>query len=385
MSLIKKLTVLTFVQILGTSTVLSQENNMTNFHSGVDDIFSGIAKNDAPGCSVGVIHKGLFIHRAGYGMANLEHDIPLDEETIFRMGSVSKQFTAMSVHLMADDGLIDLDEDIRTYLPELRDYGTKVTIRAMLGHYSGMGDYDLIAKSYEGKKIESDIALKSAVGGPFRLGNEDYVTIKEFYDIVKKVKLNHVPGSTYEYSNLAYFLFSMLVEEVTGQTLKQFADERIFKPLEMNKTHFIDNGLEIIKKRATGYAPSEDGGFVTDMTNLYMVGDGGLHTSVNEFINWDQSFYTPKLGKSPAKLIKKFNTPPSDWKFEEAPYANGQRVTEIDGRRAFTHSGGWLGTSTYYMRFPDDQFSVVTLCNDVSQEPGKHSNKVAELFFKINK
>jgi CubicO group peptidase (beta-lactamase class C family) len=255
----------------------------------------------------------------------------------------------------------------------------------MLGHYSGMGDYDLIAASYEGEKLESNISLKSAAGGPFRLGNEDYITIKEFYDIVKKVKLNHIPGSTYEYSNLAYFLFSMLVEEVTGQTLRQYTDERIFKPLNMNKTSFIDNGTDIIKKRASGYAASEDGGYITDMTNLYMVGDGGLHTSVNEFFKWDQNFYSSILGKNPEKLMNAFNTPPENWKFEEPPYANGQNAVEIDGRKAFTHSGGWLGTSTFYMRFPDDQFSVVTLCNDVNQEPGKHSNKIATLFFETQK
>lgn len=385
MSLFKKSVSLLCVQILTANIALSQETNWTKFSSGINDIFAGIPKSGTPGCSVGVIHMGAFIHKAGYGMANLEHDLPLNEDSIFRMASISKQFTAMAVHLMAEDGIIDLDEDIRTYLPELRDYGTKVTIRSMLGHYSGMGDYDLIAASYEGEMIESDIVLKSAAGGPFRLGNEDYVTIKEFYDIVKKVKLNHVPGSTYEYSNLAYFLFSMLVEEVTGKTLKQYTDERIFKPLNMNKTTFIDNGTDIIKNRASGYGAAEEGGYVTDMTNMYMVGDGGLHTSVNEFIKWDQNFYSPKFGKNPKKLMNDFNTPPANWNFKESPYANGQNVVEIDGRKAFTHSGGWLGTSTYYMRFPDDQFSVVTLCNDVNQEPGKHSNKIAALFFEIQK
>tara|TARA_R110002096_G_scaffold432240_1_gene648759 strand:- start:183842 stop:185005 length:1164 start_codon:yes stop_codon:yes gene_type:complete len=371
------------ISSVSTIAVAAADFNNQVFKQGIDQIFSGIPEKEAPGCSVGVIEKGVIIHRAGYGIANLEHDIPLDDNTIFRMASISKQFTAMSVHLMAEDGIIDLDEDIRTYLPDLIDYGQKVTIRAMLGHYSGMGDYDLIAASYEGEKIEGGISLKSAAGGPFRLGNEDYVTIKEFYELVKKVKLKHVPGTTYEYSNLAYFLFSMLVEERTGLTLRQYAQDRIFTPLQMKNTLFVDDGNEIIKMRATGYAKTDDGRYQTDMTNLFMVGDGGLHTSINDFIKWDQNFYTPKLGKDPTKLMNYFTTPPSDWKFEEPPYANGQNVEEIDGRKAFTHSGGWLGTSTFYMRFPDEQFSVVTLCNDVDQTPSEHSRAIAKLFFEL--
>lgn len=379
----KKLLLTTIAGTALSNSAPAQEFNASKFSTGVDVIFSAIPAEGAPGCSVGVIESGKFIHRAGYGMANLEHDLPLNADTVFRMASVSKQFTAMSVHLMAEDGLIDLDEDIRTYLPELNEYDHKVTIRAMLGHYSGMGDYDLLASSYEGEKLENAIDLRSAVGGPFRLGNEDYVTIKEFYDLVKTIKLNHVPGTTYEYSNLAYFLFAMLVEEVTGMSLREYSEKHIFAPLQMNKTLFVDDGNEIIKKRATGYKKTDQGHFETDMTNLFMVGDGGLHTSVNEFFKWDQNFYSPKLGKNPAELLEKFNTPPSNWKFEQSPYANGQNVTEIDGRNAFTHSGGWLGTSTYYMRFPDDQFSVVTLCNDVGQKPGNHSNEIAKLYFSM--
>lgn len=377
----KKILLSTLAGLSLSHSAMAQDND--KFSSGIDAIFSSIPAQGAPGCSVGVIENGRFIHRAGYGMANLEHDLPLNADTIFRMGSVSKQFTAMSVHLMAEDGLIDLDADIRTYLPELNDYSHKVTIRAMLGHYSGMGDYDLLASSYEGEKLDNAIDLRSAVGGPFRLGNEDYLTIKEFYDLVKTIKLNHVPGTTYEYSNLAYFLFSMLVEEVSGMSLREYSEKHIFAPLQMSKTLFVDDGNEILKKRASGYKKTDQGLFETDMTNLFMVGDGGLHTSVNEFIKWDQNFYSPKLGKEPEKLLEKFNTPPSDWKFEEPPYANGQNVAEIGGRKAFTHSGGWLGTSTYYIRFPDDQFSVVTLCNDVGQEPGKHSLDIARLYFSM--
>ena len=362
-------------------TALAGDFDFNKFSAGIDAIFSSIPQYDAPGCSVGVIEDGKFIHKAGYGMANLELDVPLSADSIFRMASVSKQFTATAVHLLADQGLIDLDEDIRTYLPELNDYGQKVTIRQMLGHVSGMGDYNLIAGSYEGEKVASDINLKSAAGGPFRLGNEDYLTIEEFYDVIKKVKLIHDPMSKAEYSNFAYFLFSMLVEKQSGLSLREYSQKYIFSPLAMDKTFFSDDGLEVIKNRATGYKAKKDGGYQTDMTNMFVVGDGGLHTSINEFIKWDNHFYTPKLGKDPETFIENFNRANSPLKMRDALYANGQFIDKILDRNVFAHSGGWLGFSTYYVRFPDQRLSIATLCSDVNQEPGKHSLEIAKLYF----
>ncbi|MBL4602190.1 MAG: beta-lactamase family protein [Emcibacteraceae bacterium] len=367
------------------TSAFAQEKDYSNFIEKIDNIFSDISKQSAPGCSVGVIHNGSFIHKAGYGMANLEHNIALGGNTVFRMASISKQFTAMAVLNMAQDGIINLDEDIRTYLPELNDYGHKVSIRSMLGHYSGMGDYDLIASSYEGEQAEDSANLRSVAGGPYRLGNEDYLTNDEFYEVVKHIKLIYPPETKMVYSNLAYYLLSILVEKQTGLSLRQYSKKHIFEPLAMNDTLFSDNGVEIIKNRASGYAPREDGGFKIDMTNLFIVGDGGLHTSVNDFLKWDQNFYKPRVGKNPAELVKQLNTPTSEFKFGENFYANGQSVTTIDGHRAFAHSGGWLGTSTYYIRFPDDKFSVVTLCNNVNQSPSDHSKAIAKLYFDLER
>ena len=145
----------------------------------IDNVFNSIPP-DGPGCNVGVIKQGQFVHKRGYGLANVELNVQLDGNQVHRMGSSSKQFTAMSVLLLAEEGSIDLDSDIHVYLPELPDYGAKVTINAMLGHFSGMGDYDLIAGSYEGPKADGAVELKTAAGGEFRLGNEDYLTIDEF-------------------------------------------------------------------------------------------------------------------------------------------------------------------------------------------------------------
>ncbi|MCZ6855334.1 MAG: serine hydrolase, partial [Gammaproteobacteria bacterium] len=190
----------------------------------VDTILSSANNTDTPGCAVGVIKDGVYVHKAGYGMANLELGISLNPDSVFRIASVSKQFTATAVLLMADDGLIDLDKDIRTYLPALVDYGTKVTIRAMLGHVSGIPDYE--AALVTGDDIEAgatDYQLRSVAGGPYRMGNEDYLSISEFYDVIKKIPLSHAPMTKYAYSNTNYFLFSMLVKAVTGKSLRDYA------------------------------------------------------------------------------------------------------------------------------------------------------------------
>jgi CubicO group peptidase (beta-lactamase class C family) len=353
----------------------------TDVNDSIDKIFSKIVQQNAPGCNVGIIKDGAFIVKAGYGLANMELGVPLDGNQVHRMASVSKQFTAMAVLLLAEEGKIDLNADIRSYLTDLNEYDETVTVRSMLGHYSGMGDYDLIAGSYEGEKAEGGIVLRSAAGGEFRLGNEDYLTIKEFYDLVKTVPLALKPEQKFQYSNLAYFLLSMLVEEVSGKSLRDYAEDKIFKPLGMTSTFFSDDPVEIVKNRATGYKKNKDGSYITDMTNLFWVGDGGLHTNLDDLLKWDQNFYEPKVGKNPGKLLEIMNTPNSAHKSKNNVYANGQFVGETLGRKSYSHSGGWLGTSTYYSRFPKEKFSLVMMCNDVSLKVGNIRKNILELYF----
>jgi len=177
---------------------------------GVDRIFGEIDDRTMPGCAVGVVHDGRYVLARGYGLANLEHDLPVTTRSVFRIGSVSKQFTAMAIAILAERGDLDLDADVHDYLPELRDYGHKVTLRQMIHHVAGMGDYD------------EDLFVK-ADGRPFRFGNEDYMTTAEFFQKVKDVPLRRTPGETWEYSNLGYFLLGQVVERVSGKTLREFA------------------------------------------------------------------------------------------------------------------------------------------------------------------
>lgn len=369
--------------VFGLSFIIGASSSGTATDVDIASHFSAFEAQKTPGCNVGIIEKGELVHQAGYGIANMELDVPLDGSQVHRMASVSKQFTAMAVLLLAEEGKIDLDEDIRSYLPDLMDYTEKVTVNQMLGHVSGMGDYDLIAASYEGPKAESSIELKSAAGGPFRLGNEDYLTIQEFYDVMKNVPLKHEPNAKFYYSNNAYFLLSMLVEKVTGESLRAYAKKRIFEPLGMDTTFFSDDPVEIVKNRASGYKKNTSGEFVTDMTNLFWVGDGGLHTNLEDMLKWDQNFYRPKIGKNPKQLIALLNQPNSDHKTQDGSYyANGQFVENLYGHLSYSHSGGWLGTSTYYSRTPDKGISVILMCNDAGIDPEAMGKKLQEHLLK---
>jgi len=358
-----------------TGTVFSAEHNQQ-----IDDLFADIAA-DAPGCNVGVVRGGQYVHKAGYGLANLELNVPLDGDNVHRMGSVSKQFTALAVLILVEDGLIDLNASLHRYIPGLRDYGAEVTVNQVLGHIAGMADYDFISSGNDDEEVPGGLNIKSAAGGAFRLGNEDYLTIQEFYDVVKQAGLRHPPGEKWEYSNLGYFLLSMLVEEVSGQSLREFSAQRIFAPLGMNNSFFSDEATEIVENRAYGYTKNEEGAYVTDMTNLFWVGDGGLHTNLDDMLIWDSYLRNPTLGTNPEELLTLFNTPNSSLPARDTLYANGQFVSENELGISYFHSGGWLGTTTWYARLPEQDFSVILMCNDVSLRPAEYYEGIIDIFF----
>jgi len=360
-------------------TLMPTASLANEFNKKVDALFSAIDVENSPGCNVGVIRNSEFIHKAGYGLANMEVGISLNGDNVHRIASVSKQFTAMAVLLLAEEGKINLEDNIRKYLPELKNYGNNVTINSMLGHTSGMADYDYISSNTT-TEVKGGVNLRNSVGTPFRLGNEDYLSIIEFYDVVKQVSLRNKPNTKWQYSNLAYFLLSMLVEEVSGESLRIYADKRIFQPLGMESTFYSDDPTEIVKNRASGYKHNIEGIYQNDMTNLFWVGDGGLHTTLEDLLKWDRYFYNPNLGENPEKLLTLFNKPNSELNANGGMYANGQMVMNIHGRKTYMHSGNWLGVSTYYARMPQENFSTIILCNDANQNPRSYAMRIISLY-----
>ena len=338
----------------------------------IDEVFAGIDQSSEPGCVAGVIHNGEYIHAKGYGLANLEYGVPLTPQSVFRMGSVSKQFTAMAIALLAERGDLDLDADVHDYLPDLTDYGHEVTVRQMVHHIAGMGDYD-----HE--------AFTKPDGTHFRFGNEDYSTIDEFYDMVAKAGLIHEPGTQYEYSNLGYFLLAHVVESASGMTLAEFAEAEIFGPLGMDSTLFNDNVDQVIPNRAYGYRKTEDGAWEIYMTNLDYVGDGGVFTSLEDFIEWDRNFYANRLGKGKQSLIELVETPHPDTieMTEDGPrnvhYAFGLRTDEVNGEYMIGHGGSWVAFTTNYQRYPELQMSVAVLCNSYETSAYDAAAAIAKL------
>lgn len=352
----------------------AQNAAQRSFSSRVDALFAQYDSIDVPGCAVGVIHNGEYIHARGYGSANLEHGIPIDGDSVFRVGSVSKQFTAAAIAILARRGDLDLDADVHTYLPGLREYGDRVTIRQMIHHISGMGEY-------EGKTT-----YEVRDGEAFRFGNENYWTIQEFYQQVTQQPLALTPGERFEYSNIAYFLLGQVVERVSGKTLRQFANEEIFGPLNMDATFFNDNVDGIVVNRADGYQPLEQGGFEIYMTNLDWVGDGGVYTTLNDFIKWDQAFMTGNVpgGMEVQRLmtephpvtVKTMKSEPLD---AGAGYGFGLDIGNYKGRTVHAHGGSWVGFRAYYARFPDEDFSVVALCNRADALQGEVTENLLDL------
>ena len=338
----------------------------------IDEIFAGIDQASEPGCVAGVIHNGEYIHKKGYGLANMEYGAPLTSQSVFRIGSVSKQFTAMAIAILAERGDLDLDADVHEYLPDLMDYGHEVTVRQMVHHFAGMGDYD------------HEVFTKTD-GTHFRFGNEDYSTIDEFYAMVSRADLIHPPATRWEYSNLGYFLLAHVVERVSGQTLANFAKDEIFAPLGMDATLFNDNVNQVIPNRAYGYYQRDDGSWETLMTNLDYVGDGGVFTTLDDFIRWDRNFYDNRLGKGTSGLIDLVTTPLPGM-FEETEegteavhYAFGLRTAEDNGAYRIGHGGSWVAFTANYWRYPDRNLSIVTFCNSLQESAYEAGERMRRL------
>ncbi|MCH7643704.1 MAG: serine hydrolase [Myxococcales bacterium] len=326
----------------------------------VDALFKHWDRSDSPGCSLGIVREGRLIYEHGYGMANLEHDIPITSETVFRIASTSKQFTAMSLLLLEQDSALSLDDDIRKYLPYMPDYGRPISIRHLVQHSSGIRDYEGIT-SLQG------------------VADEDAYIQQEVLELLARQKaLNFAPGERFLYSNSGYVLLGEIVARVSGKTLRQFVDERIFRPLGMRVSLIRDDHTEMIENRASGYAPLEDGGFRSAESHFDLVGDGNVFTTVRDLYRWDQNFYHHKIGGENAAESQHETLVLNDGR--NIPYAAGLEIGAYGGLRFVAHSGSWVGFKAQLLRFPEQRFSVICLCNDESANPTALALQIADLY-----
>ena len=326
----------------------------------VDALFKHWDRSDSPGCSLGIVREGRLIYEHGYGMANLEHDIPITSETVFRIASTSKQFTAMSLLLLEQDSALSLDDDIRKYLPYMPDYGRPISIRHLVQHSSGIRDYEGIT-SLQG------------------VADEDAYIQQEVLELLARQKaLNFAPGERFLYSNSGYVLLGEIVARVSGKTLRQFVDERIFRPLGMRVSMIRDDHTEMIENRASGYAPLEDGGFRSAESHFDLVGDGNVFTTVRDLYRWDQNFYHHKIGGENAAESQHETLVLNDGR--NIPYAAGLEIGAYGALRFVAHSGSWVGFKAQLLRFPEQRFSVICLCNDESANPTALALQIADLY-----
>ncbi|HEY6402847.1 MAG TPA: serine hydrolase domain-containing protein [Blastocatellia bacterium] len=339
-------------------TSLTGSSNQLN--EKVDKLFAQWDKPDSPGCALGVIKDGKLVYKRGYGSANLDYNAPLSPESVFYIASTSKQFTAASILLLVRRGRVSLDDDIRKYFPELPRYEAPITVNHLVHHTSGVRDY-LELMGMAGRKMDE----------PF--GNEEAVEL-----IARQKGLNFKPGERFLYSNSNYVLMAEIVRRVSGNSLREFADENIFRPLGMTNTHFNDDRTAVVKNRVISYAPINNGRFRQFIKTIEAMGDGNLLTTVEDLAKWDRNFYDNKVGGDGFSLQMltraKLNSG------EEISYAFGLGTDEYKGLKAVAHGGGFMGFRTEMIRFPEQRFTVICLCNVAAANPGALARQVADIY-----
>lgn len=322
----------------------------------VDQLFAQWAGPDSPGASIAIIQNGKIIYSQGYGAANLEYGVPNSPATVFPLASVSKQFTAFAIYLLVQDGKLSLDHDVRKYLPKLHDFGKVITIRQLLHHTSGVRDHwNLLILA--GWRPEDQIT------------DDDVARL-----LFQQTELNFAPGDRFLYSSSGYTLLAMVVKQVSGKTLPEFAKERIFDPLGMAHTHFQDDYGIVVKDRAYSYARQPDGKY----QYVALSSSSSLFSTVGDLARWDENFYTGEVG-GPALLAQmqekgKLNNG------NEIDYASGLEIGKYCGLRTVEHAGGDAAYRTNILRFPDQRFSVVVLANAGDVNATALSFKIADIY-----
>src|SRR5215471_15881268 len=242
----------------------------------IDELFKTWNNSTSPGAALGIVKDGKLVYTKGYGRADLEHDVPITDSTIFYIGSVSKQFVTMCILLLEEQGKLSLDDKVQKYLPDFPEYNAPLTIRNFIHHTSGVRD---------------NLTLWPLAGNDYL----DHIDKEEMYQMIRRQKeLNFTPGEQFLYSNSCYFMLGLIIEKVSGQSLSRFGQENIFGPLGMRNTFFGDDNTRIIKNRAFSYL-QEDGKFKNQIMRYDLVGSGGVYSNIKDLYLWDQNFYHNKL------------------------------------------------------------------------------------------
>ena len=341
----------------------------------VDAIFADL-RGDRPGAAVGVLFGGEIVHRAGYGLANLDHGVPITPATVFDIASISKQFGAMAALLLEAEGALDLDADVRGYVSELPDFGAVITPRHLIHHTSGIRDWP----------------------HTMALGGIEFTDVISFEKILRMLHnqqaINFPPGSEYAYSNTGYNLLARVIEVQSGMTFREYTHSRIFEPLGMSRTHFSDDYTEVVPGRAESYAPApedseadgraagtgqtESTTFLRQPDQLTALASSSLHTTIDDFILWMRNYETAAVGGDAlvGTMLRRGILTGGD----TIGYAHGLSVGEYRGLPTFGHGGSWVGFRTNFTRFPEQNLSIAVFCNVSDCNPAGRARQVAEVY-----
>lgn len=306
----------------------------------IDDfVRSHLAERHIPGAAIAVVKNGKVIKTKGYGVASVEFNVPVTTETVFEIGSVSKQITAAGIMLLVEDGKVNLDEKISKYLPNTSDSWKNVTVRNLLHHTSGIKSYSSIAEGFELSKRNK---------------------VNNFIKLLSTYPLDFETGTNYVYSNTGYSLLSYIIESASGKTYWDFMRERIFRPLGMSKT--ADRDLKfVIPNRATGYEWQNNGliGRDYDLTDLF--GAGAIVSTITDLTKWDLALRNDTLLKKESK--NQMWTPLTFTNGKTYPYGFAFRFSDVRGHKLIAHSGQTAGFGASISRYVDDDITVIALTN----------------------
>ena len=331
----------------------------------IDSIFKQWSKRNVPGGAIGIIKDGELMYSKGYGIADLEHDIKIRPSSVFNICSISKEFVSFSLLLLEEQGKINLDDTVQTYLPDFPEYDAPLTIRHLINHTSGVRDVKKLIQ-LKGKNIL------------------DNLEPEEVYALIKHQKaLEFSPGDKFAWSNSDYFILSMIIEKISGQSLKTFTQEHIFGPLGMKSTLFYDDNTELIKNRVFSYHKKNAAdGFDNVIMRFHLVGSFGAYSTIEDLFLWDQNFYNNKLGKGGQKIIKKMHEEGLLNNGESSDYAHSVMINNYKGLKTVRHGGSFAGYRSVILRFPDEKVSVIILANRGDANPWTMSYQIADLLLK---
>jgi CubicO group peptidase (beta-lactamase class C family) len=327
----------------------------------VDRIFAGF-NTHTPGCAVGVSEHGTVALKAGYGMADLERGVPVNADTVFESGSVAKQFTAMAILLLAQQGKISLDDPLRKYLPELPDYGAPLTIRQVLSHVSGLREWRPVA------------TFAGTPEGTYIFDNLDLLRMAS-----RQRALNFDPGTAYSYTNTGFNIATILIERAlgNGKTFQEFTREAIFEPLQMTHTRWRDDFRAVVPNRALAYS-FRAGGWIQDTPVENIIGAGGMLSTVGDWLLWNENFTHAKVGGP--EIVKMQQTPAILSDGKTITYAKGLTIGTFDGFREVSHGGSTGGYRTWIGRYPEKGVSLAVMCNSAQANPTQLGRETARLW-----